>query len=367
MIDIFSSQVRSVVDLLRFDAGLRRSVNRILSKVQREIVVEIAAIDPAGPRNATVRTRRLRRLQQSVESTINTQFPRARDLMIRELRGLSEFEAARYARDVNASIGANIFDVTLTEAQLEAVVNNSMIEGNTVKQWWDTKERSFQDQFGARMRQATQDFQVGVIKGDSIGAIVSRVRGKLGYMKNVRRETEALVRTSTMTVANKVRFDMIEDNADIVDAVQVLATLDMRTTPICQSLDGLQWSLPFYEPIDHSQPLMGGPPFHWNCRSTLIPVTMSWEKLSGKGSKVSKTKMDKLDKLTRSERASLGKPTDRKTYQTWLKVQPKAIQDEVLGTKRADLWRRKSLTTIDLVDQTGRPLTLKQLWRRFGK
>lgn len=362
---LFDSQVRSVVDLMRFDVGLRNRINRILLKVQREIVSDIAVIDPARATRSTIVRRRLSRLNESVAGTINTQFPQARDTMLRELRGLSQFEASRYASDLNRAIKANVFDVTLSKQQLDSLVNNSMISGNTIGQWWTDKSVSFKRKFGAEMRQATADFQAGFVKGDSVGVLVSRVKGKLGFMNNVRRETEALVRTSTMQVANNVRSEVIDDNLDIVDKIQVVATLDMKTTPICRGLDSLMWDAASLEPVGHSQPYPGPPPFHWNCRSTIVPVTKTWAELSGPNSKLPKSKLDKIDRLTSRERASLGKPTKLKSYQTWLKSQTAEVQQEVLGKKRWEIWKNNNLTTLNLIDQTGRPLTLDQLYRKY--
>jgi hypothetical protein len=63
--------------------------------------------------------------------------------------------------------------------------------------------------------------------------------------------------------------------------VQWVSTLDSRTTEICIALDGLQWTLPDYEPIGHKVDFPGAIA-HWGCRSTQIAVVKSWEELGGK-------------------------------------------------------------------------------------
>lgn len=63
-----------------------------------------------------------------------------------------------------------------------------------------------------------------------------------------------------------------------------------------------------------------------------------------------------------SSRASMdGQTAADTTYQSWLKTKSDAFQDEVLGPSRARLFREGKISLTDLVDPTGRPLTLDQL------
>jgi hypothetical protein len=99
-----------------------------------------------------------------------------------------------------------------------------------------------------------------------------------------------------------------------------------------------------------SQTLSG--PAHHQCRSTTVPVLKSWEELGIPG----------LKDAPESTRAALGGAVPGKlTYGDWLKRQPASMQDLALGKGRAALFRAGKLDVRDLVDSTGRSLTLKEL------
>ncbi|MDE3957705.1 phage head morphogenesis protein, partial [Glaesserella parasuis] len=62
-------------------------------------------------------------------------------------------------------------------------------------------------------------------------------------------------------------------------------------------------------------------------------------------------------------RASQDSPVSEQiNYENWLKSKSPEQQDQVLGKGKADLWRRGVITFADMLDQSGRPLTLKDLY-----
>ena len=97
------------------------------------------------------------------------------------------------------------------------------------------------------------------------------------------------------------------------------------------------------------------PSLHWGCRCSIIPVTRSWEELTGiKG----------LDDIPPGTRASMdGQVSDKMTYEDWLKDQPDERRREILGPARAKLLDQGRLTLRDLTDQRGNELTLAELRR----
>ncbi|UZV57178.1 hypothetical protein [Pasteurella multocida] len=73
-----------------------------------------------------------------------------------------------------------------------------------------------------------------------------------------------------------------------------------------------------------------------------------------------------VDEIPESTRASMdGQVKANITYEDWLKNKTKAQQDEILGKGKADLWRNGVITFRDMLDQSGRPLTLKELREQF--
>ena len=163
---------------------------------------------------------------------------------------------------------------------------------------------------------------------------------KDGILETTRRNAETVVRTSVQHVASAARQEVWEANKDVVKRYRFLATLDRATSPVCRTLDKQEFD--FGEgPI---------PPVHPRCRSTTTPV------LDPKFSFLSKGR-------TRS--AEQGPVSSETTYYDWLKRQDKQAQIDVLGPKRAKLFRDGGLTAEKFrtlqFDKNFAPLTLAEM------
>lgn len=95
-----------------------------------------------------------------------------------------------------------------------------------------------------------------------------------------------------------------------------------------------------------------------NCRTTLIPIVKSIDEILG-----TKGVDKKLAKgISKSTQASMdGQVAGTLNYEDWLKTKPEAFQKEVLGQGKFDLWKAGKIGLRDLIDQRGRPVSLKEL------
>ncbi len=180
----------------------------------------------------------------------------------------------------------------------------------------------------------------GFVTGRTNQDMASEVQGLL---KVHQRQADALVRTTTNHMAAQARRITEEANSDIVDGFEVVATLDSRTTLICAGLDGKIF------PLNAQRP-----PYHWGCRTTTIPHV--------------KEEYRKAIPIT-GKRVSVGADGKRQvggdvTYSGWLKRQPAAFQDDVLGKARGALFRRGKLPIEKFTDRRGATLTLDQLRKK---
>lgn len=88
-----------------------------------------------------------------------------------------------------------------------------------------------------------------------------------------------------------------------------------------------------------------------NCRSIEIPIMKTWRELG----------ID-IDEMPIGTRASMdGQVAGNLTMKGFLEDKSKAFQDNLLGKGKAELWRKGKITLTQLVDQTGRPMSLKDL------
>ena len=234
---------------------------------------------------------------------------------------------------------------TLDAAQTRAAVSDTLVEGTKPSRWWRRQGQTFRVEVMARVRN-------GLRRGMS-NADIARDLQQNVYRKH-RHQANALAATSVNAVSNRARQDTLLANQDVVKGVQQVSTLDGRTSDTCIAYSGMAWELPDYTPIDGARPFNGGPPRHFNCRSTLVPVLRSFEELGLPDVKLPATTRASLD----------GQVPGDITFGDWLKTKPRAFQDEVLGPSKAQLWREGRIELRELVDQRGNPLTVAELQKK---
>jgi hypothetical protein len=200
--------------------------------------------------------------------------------------------------------------------------------------------------------------------GESLTQAITRVVGGTvdgisypGIMKTTKAKAGALAATAQSAVTNEAALATFQANNDVIKAVSQLSTLDNRTSDICIAYSGQTWNVNTLQPIPPSRlPFNTGPPRHFNCRSRLRPVTMSFEELG----------IDAAE-IPASTRASMdGQVPSDITFDQFLKKKSSKFQNDLLGQKRAQLWRDDQITLTQLVDMRGNPLTIAQLEQRLG-
>ncbi len=360
-----------VINLLRVSAGMQRKAVAFLNTMEGELVT---ALTKSG--QSVNKTARLQALLTQTNASIKAAYTSAKNSTHADLRGVARMEGQLAVRAVNAAIGVDVVSVKVPETTLSRIVDETAVLGHKSAAWWQGQQDAMRQKF-------TGVVQKGVYAGQSVDEMVRAVRGtaknnfKDGIMETSRRNAETLVRSAVISISNQARLDSFEQMQDVIKGIEWVATLDGRTTPICRALDGKQWRLPDYEPVGHAFPFPG-PTAHWNCRSTPVPVTRSWEELSGKklpsldGAEMQKRLREKLaargwsqeriDSAVANSRASMdGQVSNSFNFERWLKTKPDEFANKLLGPGRFDLWKKGKLTLADMVNQDGRPLTLEQL------
>lgn len=238
-----------------------------------------------------------------------------------------------------------------------AIAGGLAIEGAVLSAHWQRQSSKFQQAFMDQIR-------VSLENGESTQQAVTRIVGGTvdgvavpGIINTARHKAEAIVRTAINEVVNQVRINTFQDMGDVVKAIQQISTLDSRTSPICIAYSGLVWDVVDFEPIGHSLPFNGGPPRHFNCRSTLVPVLRSFEELGIDATEVPLETRASMD----------GEVPGDISFDEWLRGKSESFQNDLLGPTRASLWRHNEITLTQLVDMRGRPMTLDQLEDVVGR
>jgi SPP1 gp7 family putative phage head morphogenesis protein len=239
-----------------------------------------------------------------------------------------------------------------------------VVLGAPIRSFWEKQAGSLQQAFVSQMRQ-------GIFAGETKDQLITRVRGTKarayedGLMAVSRRGAETVVRTSAQSILNDARMETFKANDDVLQGVQAIVTLDARTSDICMARSAMVWDFdgkPLNDETDIDFP--GPPPWHPNCRTTLVPVVKSVGQLIGgkKGAALDARLAKEVKKLPKATQASMdGQVPKALTYEEWLSTKPAAFQEEVLGPGKYRLWKANKIGLKDLIDQRGRPLTLDQL------
>jgi len=297
--------LQHAVDLARFEAHEQQRILRLLKKLERDLVKDLASADPTAPTRTAFQQGRLEALLEQTRRTINGAYRQIATSHQSEMRDLADFEAEQISNAVNGSVGASVMSVAVPETQLAAIASDVLIQGAPSRDWWKRQAGGVQQKFENAMRQ-------GVLRGETNDDLVRRVRGTKakGYSDGIvagiaAKNAKALVRSSVQAVANKAREDLYEANDDVLRGVQVLSTLDGRTTPICIARSNAAWDPTTGKPLPESprqEPYPGAPPYHFQCRSILLPVLKPLDDLlEGTGPR----KSGQLGKLPAGQQASM--------------------------------------------------------------
>jgi len=366
---LFDAAIKESVYLDKYSAGLAKDVRKLLEDAQNEIVAAIAKNDPTSPTMTKWKAARLQKLDGDISTILDTKYGEIKKKVDSGLKKVGSIQAKNTVKSINGIVGVDVFNVTLTNDNVKAIVENTMIQGNIIGDWWDKQSDSVKSKLSAQMAEGTKAIQIGLVQGESVGGLISRVRGtalKPGIIAATKREATALIRTSVMQVANAVRQETYKKNSDVLDGIEWCSTLDSRTTPICMAADGKKWDFEL-NPIDHDMAYPGGPPCHFQCRSTTLPLLKSWNELIGPQSKLNRKQTDVLENMPKGMRDTINGPIPMNmNYNEWLLSQPISLQKEILGPGKWKLWSENKLTVSDLVDNSGRPLTIKELQAKLG-
>lgn len=349
---IVDEMIHQMLDIHRFEAGLEVMVAGMLRKMLQELVQEILKSGMDTNRTSWQRSR-FEGLIKGVTRNIQGTYAGIDSAMGEQIAGMVEIAANGSIRAINEVLGGDLLQpIRWSSERLQAFAGNSMIDGAPSAEWWSRQGDFVTQRFTDQMRS-------GMLLGESIPQLAKRVSLDSELAGTVGKNAQTLVRTSALAAANAANLEAWRGNADIVESLQWIATLDPRTCIACGQLDGRKWPNVAGHPV---------PPHHWNCRCFLIPVTKSFEQLARESHGNSRIARE-LDQMQAngSTRASMeGQVSAKTSYEQWLKNQPKERQIDILGAAKYEVWSKQKLSLTDLLDQRGNPLTLDELRKKWA-
>lgn len=348
--------LRHQVDLLRFSKGLAARIVAILNRTEPELarvlkqrLERIGPITTPGPST----TRKLIITQRLIKATLAPTWTTINELVRKELVSLALGEGA-YIAGVLADALPVIFGPKLPPPQaLRGIVFARPFQNRILRDWLGTY------QVGDR-RRMMDEIRQGLLWDETPTEIGRRIFGTRaqggtdGVRQITRRGAQTLAQTSTSAISNAVRQAVYKANKKIIPREQYVATLDSRTTPICQSLDGQVFKTGEGEI----------PPVHMNCRSIRVPVVDGRPLGNRPASANFKDRLGNLRGPARRREVAklIGRVPASTNYDTFLRNSDTAFQNNVLGPTRARLFRAGEFDVSGFVDNSGTRLTLRQLY-----
>ena len=213
--------------------------------------------------NAKETLDRLKKITAKLNAIRKAAYDRAEEKVWEEARKLAENET-KWGKRITKEMSEP--DVKLKDASpalLDKVVKFGLADGKTLQEYFS----GIADADAVRIESSIRQ---GVESGWTIDQIARNLAGtaegkyKDGIFETSRKSAINMARTLCNAVSNNAKDAFYNANSDVINGVEILATLDGRTCPVCAGLDRKRY------PIGENHPAL---PVHHSCRCVLLPVT----------------------------------------------------------------------------------------------
>ena len=309
---LLDETVRHQIDLERYKLGQVRRILRFVQQMRADMVTRLVE-QAVGDNWQTTRARSIIAQLDDIAAAAMARI----DSGIRDAaQELTEAELQYQAQLLSDAFDVNLaasFD-RVTVQTVYAAATSEPFQGAVLSEF----SKGLDDSVRRRLR---RELSQSFTEGETLRQATARISG-LADMTD--RQAKALARTTLHHIALYAKRKAYQE----ASATQwiYIAVLDSRTTPECRGRSGKIYT------IEDSAPW---PPRHWQCRSTSMPI---------------ETKAD---------------IPEMPTYTDWLRRQPVKVQDDILGKKKAQLFRKGGLKLDKFIDRKGSELSLKELKRRY--
>ena len=232
------------------------------------------------------------------------------------------FTSKQFTEDDFIKFGAGKFQLTARQGAMITLPN-----GQTV-------EKAFRGIATRNQDLLARNIRAGVFSGETTQQIARRLAGRIDFdfegtarqaaaaggdaIKVASHQIQTIVRTSVNQVTNQASQSVYAANKKVSPKYQYVATLDSRTSAICQRLDG--------QKFEYNKGVL--PPQHFNCRSTTVPV-VDFDGLQKKYPDLEKPPTTRLD--TRPSKT--GRVPQDTQYGDWLLDADRELQVKTLGSE----------------------------------
>ena len=233
------------------------------------------------------------------------------------------FTNQKFTEDDFVKFGSGKFELTARQGAAVTLPNGQNVE------------KAFRGIAASSQEKLSLAIRSGVFSGETTQQIARRLVGKLNFdqpgtvkqiaaaggevTKLANCQLQTIIRTSINQVQNQASQAVYAANSKVAPKYEYVATLDSKTSPICQRLDGKKFEY-------NKGPT---PPQHFNCRSTTVPV-VDFNGLQKKYPRLEKPPKTALD----TRPSATGRVPQNVSYGDWLLNQKKELQVKTLGSEQ---------------------------------
>ena len=275
-----------------------------------------------------------------------------------EMAGAASYTAQNNIMSFGGMV-PNFNPVTLSAAQLHSMVITTPVGGHLMNEWVG---KTFETNIQAGIK---SELLTGMLKGESYRDMTKRFTGKV--FDGFDRDMETLTKTYVQSANVRAMDDVMKANDDIVKGWKWNSVAENRTCMSCLSLDSR----------DEVYPIGEGPsmPAHHRCRCFKEIITKTFREMGVDVDEIETkyrpyTVRGTVDPITGAITPGKigvggGKIIDTGrflgTYEDFLKGQSVAVQRQILGPSRLELWKSGKVALKDFADKNGNVYLLTEL------
>lgn len=197
---------------------------------------------------------RLEALKLQTQQSIETLFGNQLDSIDSTMRSIYTSSYYKTAFEIQKGVGVGWDFATLDEKQISKIINKP----------WAADGKNFSSRIWGNKQKLVNELNTtltqNIILGQDPQKAIDVIARKMNTSKNV---TGRLVMTEEAFFSSAAQKDCFAELD--VEQFEIVATLDSRTSEICQDMDGKHF------PMSQWEVGVTAPPFHVRCRSTTVP------------------------------------------------------------------------------------------------
>ncbi len=289
------------------------------------VQAELVSFDLSDPIKAV---KRLKEFEKKLYPIRAAAFEKAKSAFLVTAGQVGSVSAGFAAKEIEAAlqneldIRRKLFNPAISPAKIDGILNYTHFRSgpngaDTIGGWFKAWQQNDLHRIVSKVKQAT-------VEGLELGTLIRQIRGwkdnkgivHEGIAAVTHKSARTVARTLINGVANAGKMEMYRQNADVIDGVKWLATLDTRACPVCANLDGRIWTPDQMDTVTR-------PPAHPGCRCTMVPYIDLGPEFEGtRPAEVRNFDLDAEEKYNKERDAKIeaekkpGKPWNELTYET---------------------------------------------------